>query len=262
MIARTCALLAFAAIAASCSEEPPVENEPKPADFVEEGVEDTADAGADLAEKVSVATEKALESAGETLQTELAQSNAKGFTVRNILGEPVQDQNGAAIAVVDDLLFDSTGYLRALVLRDESFLGLGGKRATVGADMFAFALTSNDEVEIRATLTNGELEQMTKSLASNPSVGAGNNPGNLISIVALLERPIENRNGDEVADAFDLVLAAPGRIDSMLVSVGGVGAIGNRLVQIPIRDVEIDYAQGHIYATDAPDFDALPTFEY
>ncbi len=258
-------LLASAAImlaVTACGSDEPSENEPKPGEIIEEGAEDTGDAASRAGEEISAAAGEALDEAGDFVENELSQSNARGFTVRNIIGESVRGDDNAAIGVIDDLLFDDTWLLRAVVLKDGSFLGLGGEPATIGADRFAFSVNGEGDVAVRASLTDGELRQMTKSLAYQPSDGAGFNPGNYVSIRQLMKLPVDNENGDKVADPFDVILMEPGRFHKMIISVGGLGAIGNRLVAIEMNNVLINTDRGSITISGAPDFDSLPTFEY
>jgi hypothetical protein len=83
-----------------------------------------------------------------------------------------------------------------------------------------------------------------------------------MSMSELLGASVVNENGDKVADMFDIILADPGRFDTAILSVGGLGAVGNRLVSVDISSLAIDRNYGAVRLLSAPDFDALPTFEY
>ncbi|WP_428408578.1 hypothetical protein [Hyphococcus sp.] len=255
-------LAASSMLAVACARDEAVENDPKAGEIVEEGAEDIEEGAARVGEEISAAAGEAADAAGDFIENELSQSNARGFTARNIIGESVRGEDKLAIAVIDDLLFTPDGMLRAVVLEDGAFLGLGGKPATVSADRFAFAIHGDGGVAVTVTMTDGELKQMTESLAYEPAAGLMENPGNLMSMSELLGASVVNENGDKVADMFDIILADPGRFDTAILSVGGLGAVGNRLVSVDISSLAIDRNYGAVRLLSAPDFDALPTFEY
>lgn len=253
---------ALFALVTACANDEAAENEPEPGDIVEEAAETTGDVIENVGEEISAAVNDAAEGAAEFAENELSQSNARGFTVRNLIGESVSDADGQVLAVVDDLLFTEDGQLAAVVLRDSAILGFGGDNAVVSADRFQFAVASDGDMVISAQMNDGELKQMTESLAYEPTEGVIN-PGNLISMNRFLDQPVKNINGDEVADPFDIMLAPPGVWDDIVVSVGGVGAIGNRLVLIDDSLIDFDKdSQGLRLNQAAPDLKTLPTFEY
>lgn len=255
-------LAASAAVTVACARDEPVENEPKPGEIVEESAEDVGEGAARIGEEVSAAAGEAVDAAGDFIENELSQANASGFTVRNIIGESVRGQDKMAIAVIEDLLFSGDGMLRAVVLKDGAFMGMGGKPATIGADRFAFAVHGDGDIAVTVTMTNGELSQMTKSLAYEPTAGVMEAPGNLMSMTELMGASVVNENGDKVADMFDIILTDPGRFDTAILSVGGLGALGNRLVSVDVGALLIDPGYGAVRILSAPDFDTMPTFEY
>lgn len=255
-------IAASSALSISCARDEPVENEPKPGEIVEESAEDIEEGAARVGEEISAAAGEAADATGDFIENELSQANARGFTVRNVIGESVRGQDELAIAVIDDLLFSPDGMLRAVVLKDGSFLGLGGEPATVSADRFAFAIHGDGDVAVTVEMTDGELKQMTESLAYEPSTGLMENPGNLMSMSELTGAPVVNENGDKVADMFDIILAPPGCFDAAILSVGGLGAVGNRLVSLDMSSLAIENDNSAILVLSAPDFDAMPTFEY
>ena len=142
-------IAASSALSISCARDEPVENEPKPGEIVEESAEDIEEGAARVGEEISAAAGEAADATGDFIENELSQANARGFTVRNVIGESVRGQDELAIAVIDDLLFSPDGMLRAVVLKDGSFLGLGGEPATVSADRFAFAIHGDGDVAVK-----------------------------------------------------------------------------------------------------------------
>ena len=257
-------LLAATALctAAACSRDVATENEPAPGEIVEESAETIEDGAARAGEEISAAASEAADATGDFIENELSQSNARGFTVRNIIGESVRGSDGAALAVIDDLLFSDAGLLRAVVLKDGAFLGLGGEPATLAADRFAIVTAGSGEISVTAQMGDGELKQMTESLAYNPTGGLLEQSGNLLSMDELIGRTVVNVNGDKVADVFDVILAPPGRFETIILSTGGLGALGNRLIAMDLEAVDIDPDTGVIAVRSAPDFNTLPTFEY
>ncbi len=255
-------LAASSTLAVACARDEPVENEPKPGEIVEESAEDVGEGAARVGEEISAAASEAADTAGDFIENELSQANARGFTVRNIIGESVRGEDRLAIAEIDDLLFSRDGALRAVVLKDGAFLGLGGDPATITADRFAFAISGDGDIAVTVAMTDGELRQMTESLAYHPTGGLIQNPGDLMSVSELIGAPVVNENGDKVADMFDIILADPGRFETAVLSVGGLGALGNRLVSLDMTSLLVDDNTGAIRVVTAPDFDAMPTFEY
>lgn len=260
---RPAAATAVALVLAACGQQDqPTRNDPETGDVVEEAADDIGDAAETVGEEVSAAVDDAVDSAAKFAENELSQSNALGFTARNVMGASVRDINGDVAAIVDDLLFDDMRIVRAVVVRDGAFMGLGGDEAIISADKFAFYVDEDREMVMTVDVTDGELKQMTESLAYEPTDGVIN-PGNLVSVKQFLSRPIDNINGDKVADPFDILLAEPGQWDTLILSVGGIGAIGNRLVAIDSDTLKVNDATGTLYLDyAAPDLDALPTFEY
>ena len=254
---------AIAVALAACGQpDRPTQNEPDTGDVVEEAADDIGDAAETVGEEVSAAVDEAVDSAANFAENELSQSNALGFTVRNVIGSSVRDANGDVAAIIDDLLFDDMRIIRAVVVRDGAFMGLGGDEAVISADKFAFLVDDDREMAIRVDITDGELKQMTESLASRPTDGVVT-PGNLTSAKQFLDRPVVNINGDEIADPFDILLAPPGQWETLILSVGGIGAIGNRLVAVDAATLKVNDSTGTLYLDyAAPDLDALPTFEY
>ncbi len=258
------AFLAASALCAvaACDRDQPTENEPKTGEIVEESAEDVEEGAARVGEEVSAAAKEAADATGDFIENELSQTNARGFTVRNIIGESVRGSDGTALAIIDDLLFSREGMLRAVVLKDGAFLGLGGEPATIAADRFAFAIGGDGEIAVTAAMSDGELRQMTESLAYNPTGGLMEQSGNLISMDEFTGAAVVNANGDKVADIFDIILAAPGRFETFILSTGGLGAVGNRLVALDLETLDINHDTGVITVVSAPDFETLPTFEY
>lgn len=248
--------------AGACGRDEPTPNEPKPGDIAEEAAQDAARNLEDAGEDISAAVDEAVENTAEFAENELSQSNAKGFTARNIIGASVRNRDGEALAIIDDLLFSDNQQLRAVVIRDGAFLGLGGDNAIISADKFEFGVAGDGEMIILAQFADGELRQMTESLAFEPTDGVIN-PGNLMSAREFLERSIVNANGDEIADPFDIIFGRPGQWGELILSVGGIGAVGNRLVAIDAAMVDVNPATGDLrLAANAPNLDSLPTFEY
>ncbi|WP_425408548.1 PRC-barrel domain-containing protein [Hyphococcus sp.] len=246
----------------ACADDESTANEPKPGDIAEEAADETGEAIEDAGEELSAAVDTAVRETANFAENELSQSNARGFTARNVIGATVRDASGESLAIIDDLLFSNDRQLRAVVIRDGAFMGLGGDNAVISADRFRFGVAGNGEMIISAEVNDGDLRQMTESLAFEPTDGVIN-PGNLLSVREFLDRPIVNANGDEIADPFDILYGDLGQWRSLIVSVGGVGAIGNRLVEINPALVRLDASSSKLLLDDsAPDLDALSTFEY
>ena len=87
----------------------------------------------------------------------------------------------------------------------------------------------------------------------------------------LLDADVTNRQDEEIGEVVELILSADGRVEEVVLSVGGFLGMGERLVALPFADVEIvfedpsDPEEGDVnVVVDATreTLEAMPAVEY
>jgi hypothetical protein len=250
---------------AACGQsEVQTENQPQVGDQVEDTAARAGSTLESVGEEIGAAVNDATEEIAEFAENELSQMNARGFTVRNLIGANVVAQDGGAAATISDLLFDDARTLQAVVIKDGELLGIGGKDVVIAASFLDTSISDAGDMRIVMKLPETALHAEANSLKHEPSVGVGAIDQNeLMSINAFMDQPVRNSAGQKVADPFDIVLTPTGAWDDIILSLGGIGALGNRLVEVDQSTLTVNAQTGAVTTTAAaPEFDSLPTFEY
>lgn len=88
--------------------------------------------------------------------------------------------------------------------------------------------------------------------------------GNAIRGGAIIDKKVLSANGDELGKVTEIAVSPDGNITSVVVSVGGVMGVGERLVVIPWDALDISTSNDHIKTSitkteiaQAPQFDNL-----
>ncbi|MEM8771288.1 MAG: hypothetical protein AAGD92_06540 [Pseudomonadota bacterium] len=236
---------------------------------VEERAERAAATAGDALEDASEATVEAAEGAVDTISTaidkELDDVNALGLTVRNLLNENVLTRKGSVAAQIEDLLFTEDGRLTLVQLKEGGIFGAGEDFVMVVPQRLVITMTNEKEPVVEISLTEEEIEQLgdsTSFLPADFSVG-GSIATNLISGRKLLDSIVLNTENEKAADIYDLLLGIEWNINSVVISRGGLGEIGDRLSVAPIDRFVMTEDRSAMQTTmSTPTFDAMPTFSY
>ncbi len=240
-------------------------NEPGAGEQAEETAAAAGDVLEDAGQAIVQGLEDTAESIGSAIDKEVTELNALGLTARNILDEEVRTPAGVVAARVNDILFSVDGRPMMAVLNEGGMFGVGDDQIIVTIQRLIITKDADGEASVEITLSNEELESLSDGVTFLPadfSVG-GEIDTSLLSIRKMLDAVVYNTEGQKVADAYDYILGAEWKIDRVVVSIGGIADIGDRLVAAGWDMFTLTSDSSALQTTDnAIDFDSLPTFEY
>ena len=264
-LAAVALLTSTAACARQSEENADPANEPGAGEVAEEAAAETGEVIEDVGEAVAEGAEEAIEAVGDVLDKEVGELNARGMTVRNILGEDVRTSDGRFAARVDDVLFDADGRPSLAVLKEGGLFGVGDSEIVITIQRLRLLADNKGEIAAEVSLTNAELEKLGDGAAFMPadfSVG-GKVDVALLSARKLLATSVVNTQSEKVADIYDLVLGPEWEIDQVVLSRGGVANIGDRLIAVPWSSFAMTEAGDAMQTIpSAVDFERLPRFSY
>lgn len=245
-------------------ENAPV-NEPGAGERVEAAAEAAGGAVEQAGATIAEGAETIADTVGDVIAEEAAQANALGLTVRNILDEQAKTRDGRIAARVSDIMFAPDGRPVLALLSEGGFLGQGRDDVIVTIQRLVIQETADGELVVEVNLSNEEIEKLADDVSFLPtdfSVGS-NIDASLLSARKLLDAPIYNVDARKVADVHDLALDARWRIESVVVSVGGVGEFGDKLTAAPWPDFELSDDRSALTAAGVDqDFDEMAEFQY
>jgi hypothetical protein len=107
-----------------------------------------------LALLVSLVLPAAADEAGHHPDAAAAPAQLSRREAQLLIGRPVENPQRARIGTADDLLLDSHGEIRAVVIELGGFLGIGERKVAIGRDAFRVA---PDGQSIVVTMTADQL---------------------------------------------------------------------------------------------------------
>ncbi len=257
--------LLASACAAENDQSPAPANEPGAAERAEEAAATAGDILEDAGEAIAEGAEDVASTVGAAVQKELDDINALGLTLRNILNEEVSTRDGGVAAKVDDILFEENGRPALVILREGGFFGAEEDKIIVTVQRLRITQIAGGEISVEITLTEDEIEKLGDGIGFLPadfSVG-GDIDTSLLSAQKMLDTSVFNSEDEKIADVYDLVLNREWRFDQVIVSTGGLGEMGDRLVAAPWRMFTLRQDRTTLRTTRAAvDFDALTPFQY
>lgn len=240
-------------------------NEPSPGERAEDAAAATGEAVEDISAATAEGVESAVESVAAAVERELDEYNALGLTVRNLLDEDVRGPQGFSGAEIQDLLFDANGEALIVVLGENGLFADRKDVVTLSVDRLSVGLRDNAELALEFDLSADEVDRLANSATYLPSdfAGVSSVDPNLLSVRKILELPVRNPDNEKIADVYDLILNNDWTTDQVVLSRGGVGTFGNRLIAAPWRDFEFAADRGSLQTTAfASEFEELSSFSY
>ncbi|WP_352558447.1 PRC-barrel domain-containing protein [Mesorhizobium caraganae] len=171
-------------------------------------------------------------------------ARAEGSLVTNIIGESVYNgtgDNAENIGKVTDVVFDSSGQAKSVVIGVGGFLGIGTKDvafdysklqwAEKNGDRWLVAQTTKDELKAQPDFDRVALEPAASNKTSTNATQ--NEPATAVAMPLLATdingKNVYNGTGDDaqkIGDVNDIVLAKEGKAKFLVIGVGGFLGIG------------------------------------
>jgi sporulation protein YlmC with PRC-barrel domain len=78
----------------------------------------------------------------------------------------------------------------------------------------------------------------------------------------IIDRAVKNAQGEELGEIDDLIMSRNGKIEKVTLSVGGFLEIGDRLVAVPFRSLQISEKGDIVYNITKQQLENHPVFSY
>jgi sporulation protein YlmC with PRC-barrel domain len=78
----------------------------------------------------------------------------------------------------------------------------------------------------------------------------------------IIDAVVKNDRGDEVGEVDDLIISRNGKVKKVILSVGGFLKIGEKLVAVPFRSLEVNDRGDIVYNITKEQLDRHPKFNY
>jgi sporulation protein YlmC with PRC-barrel domain len=221
---------------------------------------------------------------GEATERERA-SQQQGLRASKIIDAVVKNDRGEEVGEVDDLIMSRNGKVKKVILSVGGFLKIGEKLVAVPLR----SLQITERGDILYNITKEEIEKHPRfnykeelpyedyySSYRNPSppfqmgtYGGRYSPWewayfpSRLSVSAILNRTVLNNKGEELGDIDDLMINREGRIEEVILAVGGFKfmEMGEKLVALPFKPLKITDL-GILYNITVQQLKNLPEFSY
>jgi sporulation protein YlmC with PRC-barrel domain len=226
---------------------------------------------------------------------------ADGSLVTNIIGESVYNgtaENAENIGKVNDVVFDSQGQAKSVIIGVGGFLGIGEKNvafdysklqwAEKNGDRWLVAQTTKDELTARPAFDRKPYDPVpaANTAPAAPSAStdtAQNAPQQPVDLNAAPAEPVKRADGNlatnivgeavyngpgddaqNIGDVNDIVLTKQGKAESLILGVGGFLGIGEKNVAVSFDAIQnTTDADGNIKLvldTTREELDAAPGY--
>lgn len=175
-----------------------------------------------------------------------------------ILGAQVAAQGGEQIGDVDDWMIDEEGRSKYIIVGAGGVAGVAEDWVAVPASAAQLVRTDDGTRIIRVKATQEKFEGAPR-VGDNYtqlrdadwrekndayfSVEGATGDALLISTRELLDAPVRNAQGEEIADLHDLIFDQDFRATYGILGAGGVLGIGESRVPVPFQGLGINYNQ-------------------
>ncbi|MFA5593534.1 MAG: PRC-barrel domain-containing protein [Micavibrio sp.] len=140
---------------------------------------------------------------------------ASALTSDQLLGASIENPQGETIGKIDDILVDSDGDAERVIVNDNGFLGLGGKRASFDFDIIE-GITGNENIVVRLN---------EKSIDNARAYDPDAMPAGLYSVNKIKGAKLLDAQGKAIADV-DTVVFDGDDADYIIVSFNKILGIG------------------------------------
>ena len=78
----------------------------------------------------------------------------------------------------------------------------------------------------------------------------------------IIDQTVKNAQGEELSEVDDLIMSRNGKTKKVILSVGGFLGIGDRLVAVPFKSLQISEKGGIVYNVTKQQLENHPVFNY
>lgn len=218
---------------------------------VKKGWEKTKDAVSNTTEKTKEAISNTTESAKSAMSQDVVKASLlppdasatpapiaidKRMTAKGMIGKPVYNQKNERVATVEDVILDSEGHANMIVVKDSSFLGLGGKLAAFDYDSVIDRKKDGDLVMPITQKTIDNVAEFSYKPSDKPTVKVLPQDG--FSMKKLMDGNLLDAQGKKVA-AIDNVSLRDGRANLVIASYNRFLGLGGDKVALDFKPKEL-----------------------
>lgn len=158
------------------------------------------------------------------------------MTADGMIGKPVYNQQNERVATVEDVILNSEGRANMIVVKDSSFMGLGGKLAAFDYDAVIDRKTDGDLVMPITQKIIDNVAEFSYQPSDKPTVKALPEQG--YSVRKILSGDIVDPSGKKVA-AIDNVTLRNGRANLVIAAYNQILGMGGEKVAIDFVATEL-----------------------
>ncbi|MEZ0223966.1 MAG: PRC-barrel domain-containing protein [Alphaproteobacteria bacterium] len=160
----------------------------------------------------------------------------KRMTAEGMIGKPVYNQQNERVATVEDVILDSEGHANMIVVKDSSFMGLGGKLAAFDYDSVIDRKKDGDLVMPITQKTIDNVAEFSYEPSDKPTIKAI--PDHGYSVKKILSGDLVDPSGKKVA-AIDNVTLRDGRANLVIAAYNQILGLGGDKVAIDFDATEL-----------------------
>jgi len=155
------------------------------------------------------------------------------MTAKGMIGKPVRDQNNTRVATLSDIILDSEGAARMVVVKDSNFTGLGGKLVAFNYDAVIDRTPDGDIVMPISQKSIDAAAEFTYEASAEGNVRVI--PQNGYSIDKLLDGKLLASDGSEELAEIDNVSFLNGRASLIIAVYDQILRMGGHRVAVDFR---------------------------
>lgn len=161
----------------------------------------------------------------------------KRSTAEAIIGQPVLNDKRQKIATVEDIIVDTDGTARLVVVKDGGLLGFGGKLAAFD---YGTVIKNDGKADMVTPLTDADLKSAATFAydAEDADEKTRLIPAEGVSIARLLDGTLQGADGQNVADIDDVTFKA-GKADMVITSAGEVLEMGGKKIALGFGTADV-----------------------
>lgn len=210
---------------------------------IQEGWEDTKE----TVEKAANKAESTVKSAYKKIKASIINDDPKAepaattineeMTARGMLGKPVHDQNSRRVATLSDIILDSEGAARLVVVKDGNFPNLGGKLVALDYDA---VIDRTQDGDILMPISQRSIDAAAEfSYKADAGGGVRVVPENGYSVDRLLDGKLLAFDGREELANIDNISFLNGRATQIIAVYNQILGMGGDRVVMDFRTANL-----------------------
>lgn len=203
-----------------------------------------------------------------TIKT-VGSADTKGYLASNLMGRTVyasKAEDADAVGDVNDVVIGNDGSVKAVILGVGGFIGMGEKDVAISFDRLSMVKTGDDEYRLTTSATKADLEgaqayerderlsmrdgkvaedrNVAETERTKPTsreaflAGKTKMTGEKLSAEVIIGADAYDAEWNSIGEIGDVLVTADGKLDAMVVDVGGFLGIGEKPVAISVDQVE------------------------